>query len=126
MTPLQQLIETENAARNFGFDWPNQKMIIEQTIAECHEVLEDIQKGAHPNKIQEEIGDVLHAAISLCIFSGFDVEETLSKTNQKFKARMAAMEILTKELGLQNLKGQSMGFMLELWDKAKHMTNKGV
>lgn len=118
---LQQLINVEKDSREFGFTWPNQDMVIDQIIDECREVREDIQAKNDPQKIQEEIGDVLHSAISLCIFSGFDVEETFLKTSKKFEARMNALKILTKEINLPNLHGQSTSFMLDLWQKAKIM-----
>ena len=116
---LHALINLEKDARNFGFDWTDQNMIIEQAIDECREIKEAIEKRESSNRIQEEIGDLIHSAISLCIFSGFDVEETLAKVNNKFGKRMQAIKKLTHERGLKNLQGQSIDFMLELWRKAK-------
>lgn len=124
MTPLQKLITEEKKARIFGFDWPDYEMIFEQIIDEIREVREDIENNAPPHKIQEEIGDVLHVAISLCVYAGFDVEETLAMVNNKFSKRMARVQELTIHQGLPNLKGQSMECMLELWRKAKKMENK--
>ena len=124
MTPLQKLITEERKARILGFDWPNYEMIFEQMIDEIREVREDIDNNAPPHKLQEEIGDVLHVAISLCVYAGFDVEETFGLVNNKFSKRMSRVEELTKQRGLPNLKGQSMEFMLELWREAKKMENK--
>lgn len=123
MDTLQRVIAQEQEARDFGFDWPNQMAAIRQIINECKEISEDIEAKAPPEKIQEEIGDLLHAAISLCAFSGFDVEATLEKIIQKFGRRMDAVKKLTYELGLKNLQGQSTRFMLDLWDKAKLTEN---
>lgn len=83
--PLQNLILLEKDARGYGFDWSNHEMILEQAIDECREIQEAIDDDEPPERVQEEIGDLLHTAISLCIFLGFDVEETLSKTNEKFE-----------------------------------------
>jgi uncharacterized protein YabN with tetrapyrrole methylase and pyrophosphatase domain len=116
---LNTLLHLEEDARQYGFEWPNEAMIIEQAIDECREIKEAIEKKEHPERIQEEIGDLLHSAISLCVFAGFDVEETLAKVNIKFDKRMQAMKTLTDELGLPNLQGKSIDFMLELWRKAK-------
>ena len=116
---LDKLIDLEADAREFGFDWPNSAMIIDQTIDECREIKEAIEKNEGDDRIQEEIGDLLHAAISLCIFMDFDVHETLEKVSDKFKTRMQAMKTLTQASGLQNLQGQSIEFMLTLWQKAK-------
>ena len=119
---LNDLIAIEQDARNFGFEWPHTDMIIDQAISECHEIVDAINQGESAERIQEEIGDLLHTAISLCIFAGFDVEQTLSKVSTKFSKRMAAMHQLAKQRGLESLSGQSIDFMLELWKEAKKMS----
>ena len=116
---MNDLLSLEKDAREFGFEWPNEAMIIEQVIDECREIKEAIVQQEMHGRIQEEIGDLLHSAVSLCEFAGFDVEETLAKINNKFGKRMQAIKKLTYELGLSNLKGQSIEFMMELWRKAK-------
>ncbi|ABV76389.1 MazG nucleotide pyrophosphohydrolase domain-containing protein [Rickettsia rickettsii] len=97
-------------------------MILEQAIDECREIKEAMDDAEPPERVQEEIGDLLHTAISLCIFSGLDVETTLSKTNEKFEKRMRAIKMLTKKHNLLNLQGQSVEFMLKLWKEAKEIT----
>lgn len=121
---LTNLLHLEEDARTFGFEWPNELMIIDQVIDECREIREAIEKNEARERIQEEIGDLLHSAVSLSVFAGFDVEETLAKVNTKFGNRMHMMKKLTHELGLPNLKGQTIEFMLELWRKAKIMSDK--
>jgi uncharacterized protein YabN with tetrapyrrole methylase and pyrophosphatase domain len=117
--PLHDLLHLEKDARDFGFEWPDQQMILEQAIDECREIREVILNQEGRQRLQEEIGDLLHSIISLCDFSGFDVDETLAKVNTKFGKRMQAIKKLTHEAGLPNLKGQSFDFMMELWRKAK-------
>ncbi len=119
MDALVTMIQLEKDARKFGFDWPDQDMVIEQTISECQEVATDIQNNASKAKIQEEVGDVLHAAISLCLYLGYDIEDTLSKTNQKFATRMHHLKALARQRGHDNLRGQPIEFMLKLWHEAK-------
>ena len=68
MNALQKLIYLEQDAREFGFDWPDQFMILDQIIDECREVREEIDQDSNREKLQEEIGDLLHSVISLCIF----------------------------------------------------------
>jgi uncharacterized protein YabN with tetrapyrrole methylase and pyrophosphatase domain len=121
---LNDLIDLEKDAIRFGFEWPNENMILEQAIDECREIKEALEKNEKSERIQEEIGDLLHSAISLCVFAGFDIEETLEKVNAKFAKRMQAMKLLTHEIGLSNLQGKSIDFMMELWCKAKKVTEK--
>lgn len=121
---LNNLLYLENDAREFGFDWSDEAMILDQAIDECREIREAIETKEQPERIQEEIGDLLHSAISLCAFAGFDVEKTLDKVNIKFGSRLQAVKTLTHNLGLSTLEGQSIDFMLALWDKAKIMTKQ--
>lgn len=116
---LNELVRLEKDTREFGFDWSDEAMIIDQAVDECREIREAIEKQEPRDRIQEEIGDLIHSAVSLCLFAGFDVDETIGKVNDKFEKRMQAVKELTHELGLPNLKGQSIEFMMELWRKAK-------
>lgn len=119
MSPLQKLIDLDQDARDFGFDWPDPVMILDQVIDECREIQEVIEKSSSRERVQEEIGDLLHAAISLCLFSGFSVEETLEKINEKFSRRMMLLKEITKNRGLKNLQGQDIEYKLSLWREAK-------
>jgi uncharacterized protein YabN with tetrapyrrole methylase and pyrophosphatase domain len=123
-TNLDQLIALEKDTREFGFDWPDVQLIIEQAIDECREIKEALHLNESQERIQEEVGDLLHTAISLCLFLNFDVDDTLAKTNLKFSDRMSAVKALTHELGLENLEGQTFEMMLSLWKKAKILTGK--
>lgn len=116
---LGTLVALEKDAVAFGFDWPNSDMIIDQITSECTEIKDAVQKGESTARVQEEISDLLHAAISLCMYKGFDVSETIRIINQKFKGRMTALKTVAAQRGLDSLSGQSFEFMLELWDKAK-------
>jgi len=67
MNSLQQLILLEHEAREFGFDWPNIGMILDQAISECDEIKDALAQDEPDHRIQEEIGDLLHTAVSMCI-----------------------------------------------------------
>jgi GNAT superfamily N-acetyltransferase/phosphoribosyl-ATP pyrophosphohydrolase len=120
---LLKLLDLEKDARSFGFDWPDQLRILDQIMDECREIREDLENKANNHKIQEEIGDLLHAVISLCRFSGFDPEDTLKKINHKFSKRMTILKELVQKKGLKDLKGKSMEYMLTFWDEAKSLEN---
>lgn len=121
---LCDLLRLEEDARQFGFEWPDELMIVESAIDECREIRETIENNEGRDRLQEEVGDLLHSGVSLCVFAGFDVNETLAKVNNKFGNRMQIVKKLSHELQLPNLKGQSISFMLELWRKAKNMASE--
>lgn len=62
--PLQNLILLEKDVRGYGFVI-GLIMILEQVIDECREIKEAIDDAEPPERVQEEIGDLLHTAISL-------------------------------------------------------------
>ncbi|KTC94614.1 MazG nucleotide pyrophosphohydrolase domain-containing protein [Legionella erythra] len=116
---LQHLLNVEKEARDFGFLWPDAEMIIDQALSECEEVREALRQQQTQQRVQEEVGDLLHTAISLCFFLGFDVQETLAKTSVKFATRMEALKAVARERGYVDLKGQSIALLGELWQQAK-------
>lgn len=119
MSALKKLMKIDHESREFGFEWPHAEMILDHIISECEEIKEVIAQKESRERLQEEIGDLLHAAISLNRFSGFDIEETLEKVVRKFENRMASLKTITRRHGLQDLNGQSTEFMLDLWKEVK-------
>ncbi len=118
---LNKLIKLEKEAVEFGFEWPNHDSIINQALSECKEISDAIKNNESEDRIQEEIGDLLHTAVSLCRFRGFDLEQTINKLVNKFDARMRSLKDLTTAQNLHSLEGQTIEFKLELWEKAKKL-----
>ncbi|QRN04973.1 nucleotide pyrophosphohydrolase [Legionella sp. MW5194] len=123
-TALQRLLTLEKEVRDFGFLWPDADMIIEQAISECQEIKEALDNRQSAARVQEEVGDLLHTALSLCCFLNFNVHETLARTADKFTARMEALKALAGEKGYTDLKGQPIEFLGELWQEVKRRTSE--
>lgn len=120
-TPLERLVISEKEARDFGFEWPDIEMILDQTISEVEEIKDAIAHSTREH-LQEEIGDLLHCAVSLCRFAEFDINETIDKTAGKFENRIEALKKIMVEKGLENLHGENIKSKLELWKAAKKCT----
>lgn len=118
-TLLQKIVLLEKQAMASGFTWPNAEMALDQVISECQEVRQAIAENESSDRLQEEVGDILHAAISLCVFMNFDVEETLTNSKNKFENRFLAMLDIAREQGYTSLKDQPMEKLLSLWNLAK-------
>lgn len=116
---LEKLLLSDKEARNFGFIWPNVEMILEQVLSELEEVKMSIKHQEGIARIQEEIGDLLHTVISLCLFCGFDLEDTFDKAEQKFTKRFKELQQLCKEEGYDSMKNLSIEKSFELWGRAK-------
>jgi MazG family protein len=113
---MEGLQLTRRAAR-IGFDWGDVEGIFEKIREEGAE-LRHALRTKDPTKVEEEIGDLLFAAVNLARFVHVDPEIALKKANAKFAARFRAMEQLAREKG-SRLEGVSRPQMEALWETAK-------
>lgn len=115
---LKKVEKQELVAKEFGFYWENFHQIIEQIQSECIEIQEtwDKKNTAH---LQEEVGDLIQAAVSLAVFCKFDPHETLSKSIEKFQRRYDVVVQLARNDGLENLHHQSSETLMDYWKRAK-------
>lgn len=120
---LKKVEWQEEEAREFGFYWENMHQLIEQIQNECVEVQEAYQKNDRQH-LQEEIGDLIQATISLAVFFQFDPHETLLKSIDKFQKRYDIVVKLAREDGLDNLRHQSFDVLMSYWNRAKKAKTK--
>jgi uncharacterized protein YabN with tetrapyrrole methylase and pyrophosphatase domain len=121
---IKRLILLEQRYAEFGFDWPDTESILNQIMSEVAEVKKAIQEKESPIRIQEEIGDVLHAVLSLVRFSGLDLDALLMNANDKFESRCEAMKVEAAREGVHSFKGLSFDEMLRFWELAKRASDK--
>lgn len=118
MNIFTRLLELELEATDFGFAWDNSEQIMKQILSECQEVRVHLEDG-NQEKLQEEIGDLLHAIFSLCAFNKIDALDTLINSVNKFERRFRVVQQLAKEQGYLSLKGESFEKLMEFWDASK-------
>ncbi len=107
---------TRRAAR-IGFDWDDTEGIFEKIREEGAELRHALETKDQ-RRIEEEIGDLLFAAVNLARFVQVDPEIALKKANAKFASRFRAMERLARENGCE-LAGIPRPEMEALWETAK-------
>jgi tetrapyrrole methylase family protein/MazG family protein len=113
---LEGLQLTRRAAR-IGFDWDNVEGVFEKMNEEAGELRRALSaKDAH--KTEEEMGDLLFAAVNLARYMHIDPEIALKKANAKFSMRFRRMEELAAKSG-KALVDVPRAEMEELWDIAK-------
>lgn len=126
MTILEKLTKLEKEASDFGFKWENSDQIMAQIQSECAEIKvhlnNDSSDANDPNRalLQEEIGDLLHAVFSLCVFNQFNPQETLEQSITKFQRRFEIVKSLAIQDGLTSLNGLGFKELMKYWDKAKN------
>jgi uncharacterized protein YabN with tetrapyrrole methylase and pyrophosphatase domain len=122
MDLLDKVVQLENEAADFGFKWENTDQIMAQIQSECLEIDEHLNQQssqANQEKLQEEIGDLLHAVFSLCVFCQLSPSDTLAQTVEKFERRLSAVKKIAQEQGLAELNGYPFDALMAIWDQAK-------
>ncbi len=107
---------TRKASR-IGFDWDSAQGVLEKVREEAVE-LEQALADPNSREIEEEMGDLLFAAVNLARFLKIDPEIALARANGKFTKRFRAMEAMARKQGGE-LASVPRDEMERLWDRAK-------
>jgi nucleoside triphosphate diphosphatase len=104
-------------AARVGFDWQEPGQVRDKVIEELAEVDEALAANA-PERVTEELGDLLFAIANWTLHLKIDPEEALRAANAKFERRFRHMESLAAATGTQ-LESLSPQAWEDLWRKAK-------
>jgi tetrapyrrole methylase family protein / MazG family protein len=117
---LEGLHLTRRAAR-IGFDWDSVEGVIDKMNEEAGELREAV--GAKDTEgAEEEMGDLLFAAVNVARFLHIDPEIALKKANAKFSARFRQMEKLAAERG-KSLADIPRDEMEGIWKEVKKVAS---
>jgi MazG family protein len=112
---------TRKASR-IGFDWEDAGGVIAKMQEETEELRNALTTQDQP-KVEEELGDLLFAAVNLSRFLQIDPEIALKKANAKFFRRFRAMEKMARKTG-REFKDLPREEMEALWDTTKDAEGK--
>jgi tetrapyrrole methylase family protein / MazG family protein len=115
---VMQGFQLTRRASRIGFDWDNVGGVVEK----LQEELAELRNAQSSRQIEEELGDVLFAAVNLARFLKVDPEIALKRTNAKFSSRFREMERLAHASG-RALADVPRNEMESLWDQAKISEN---
>lgn len=107
---------TRRASR-IGFDWDSAEGVLDKLREESAELQHALQ-GESAAKIEEEMGDLLFAAVNLARFLHVDPEIALKRANAKFASRFREMERMARESGSE-LADTPRPAMEEFWERSK-------
>lgn len=115
---LPQLIRAEKIqkkAQKVGFDWPN----VSGAIEKVHEEAEELSQALNgQGNVEEELGDLLFAAVNVARFTKIDPEQALERASDKFMNRFMQIEQAAQIQG-KALEEMSLSEMEDLWQAAK-------
>ena len=110
--------KVQKKARKAGFDWDD----VSGPLDKLSEELDELKTAmAEQSNIEEELGDLLFAAVNLSRFIKVDCESALTAATDKFIRRFAQVEELAKEQG-RAMESMTLTELDQLWDEAKHKT----
>lgn len=113
---LARAEKLQKQASKVGFDWNNPRAVLEKMQEELGEIDQALQES--PEKVAEEVGDLLFCAVNLARHLNVDSEQALKLTNQKFVRRFNHIEERLQQQG-KTLEGSDLGEMENLWQEAK-------
>ena len=116
---VMQGFQLTRRASRIGFDWDNVGGVVEK----LQEELAELRNAQSSRQIEEELGDVLFAAVNLARFLNVDPEIALKRTNAKFSSRFREMERLAHASG-RTLADVPRNEMESLWEQAKISENE--
>ena len=108
-------------AGRVGFDWPDAQAVLRKLDEEIAEVRAELP-DANPERLADEVGDLLFVLANLARKLDLDPETCLRQANQKFARRFNAMEQDVVSTG-KVLSDLSLENMEAIWQKIKQNHN---
>lgn len=107
--------KVQKKAKKAGFDWDNVQGALDKLSEEVEELKAAVAQGSN---IEEELGDLLFAAVNVSRFVKVDTEDALNAATDKFIRRFAQVEALAGDRPMTDM---SLEELDKLWDQAKRM-----
>jgi ATP diphosphatase len=119
MPPMARALKLQAKASTVGFDWNDPKAVLAKLREETDEIAAEIDRSpTEPDRLEDEIGDLLFAVANLARHLKIDPDQALRRTNAKFIERFGRIEAALAAVGRTPAEA-SLDEMEELWQKAK-------
>ncbi|MGQ2968670.1 MAG: nucleoside triphosphate pyrophosphohydrolase [Allorhizobium sp.] len=114
---LTEALKLQERAAKVGFDWSEAAPILDKIEEEIGELREALAENK-PDKVKDELGDLIFALVNIGRHVGAEPEQALRGTNTKFRNRFSYIETSLQASG-ETLIDASLERMEELWQAAK-------
>lgn len=119
MPALMRAHKIQKRCSNVGFDWHTLGPVVDKVYEEIDEVMYEAKQAViDPQKLEEEIGDLLFATVNLSRHLGSKAETTLQKANDKFERRFRQVEQIIAGQGMQMTEA-TLEQMESAWQQVK-------
>ena len=95
LDPLTKSFRIQERVAGVGFDWDDHRGAVEKVREELDEVSEAMEV-ATPEAVEEEIGDLLFAAVNVARRAGVHPTTALARANRKFRERFERLESVAR------------------------------
>lgn len=109
---------SEKASR-VGFDWEHADQVFAKVMEELHE-FEEAWANGNPERMEDELGDLLFAIANLGRYLSLNPEEALRKTITRFQKRFSFVEAELFRRGV-HMQNATLEEMDALWEQAKRI-----
>ncbi|TRB02848.1 MULTISPECIES: nucleoside triphosphate pyrophosphohydrolase [Rhizobium/Agrobacterium group] len=116
---LTEALKLQEQAARVGFDWSDPAPILDKIEEEIAELREALAEG-RPEKVADELGDLIFALVNIGRHVKTDPENALRGTNTKFRRRFNHIETSLNDNG-ETLQAASLERMEDLWQAAKRI-----
>lgn len=114
---LSRAAKLQKRAATVGFDWPAALPVLDKVREELDEVLQAMADG-DADALEDEVGDLLFAAVNLARHLKHDPENALRRANRKFERRFRFIEQALRDSG-RPIEDCNLDELDALWGEAK-------
>lgn len=117
---LVRSAKLKGRAAKAGWEWPNADMLLDKIAEEVGELKAEIDsEKPDMERVMAEFGDLMFMMVDFARYHGFDAEDALRITNNRFEKRFRHMEQYLKKRGHADIKSAPREDRLAGWNEAK-------
>jgi MazG family protein len=105
----------QKRAARIGFDWTDAGPVFDKLKEEISELESELQKPPAQHALEDEMGDILFAAVNLARKLDIDPEAALRGATAKFERRFRRVEMLAAERAAEG----NLDVLEALWEQVK-------
>ena len=115
---LVRAAKLQRRAARVGFDWPEPAQVLDKIEEEIAELRAELERARAPERLADEIGDLLFAVVNLARHLEVDAEAALRRPTPSSSAASARSRTRLRARG-RRLEDASLDEMEALWQQAK-------
>ncbi len=119
LPPLAKAARIQSKAAHVGFDWEKGNLgpLYDKVDEEIEEIRNAVESGS-ADRIEDEVGDLLFAAVNLSRHLDINPDSALGRSNRKFTDRFRIVEAMVRETG-RPWSSFSLDMLDAFWKEAK-------